>query len=296
MRQGQSRALTQVFMTFSALDKISLDEIVNVFNRAFADYAIRVKISKSQLEQRIKAENIDLGYSVGAFSGGRLVGFVLHAFDYLRGDKVLYNGGTGVLPEFRGNGITEQMYAFVMPRLHADGITKCYLEVIDTNNKAIHVYMKIGFQINRDLSCYRGIVYHQPTSGSKSFRVGLLEKPDWFLFPTFWNASPTWQNSMPAIQRADDLYQTLGLYHDRELIGYGMINAKTGRVPQFGIHPEFRRRGLGRMLFGYLCRMGNSNLSIINVDASDDATHHFLEEIGMKKFVGQYEMTLSLLQ
>ncbi len=281
-------------MTISSLEKVSLDEIVNVFNRAFADYVIRVKLNKTALEQRILTENISLPHSVGTFVNGRLVGFILHAHDELKGKKVLYNAGTGVLPENRGQSITEKMYDYSIPKLRMQGVERCHLEVIDTNNKAIHVYVKIGFQIRRDLSCFKGVVYFNRFLRKEGLEVVTLEEPDWFLFPTFWNNEPTWQNSIPVINRAEDLYQTIGIRDGSRMIGYGMINPKTGRIPQFGIHPEFRRRGIGKMLFSYLCRMGNTNLSVINVDKSDRPTALFLHSLGMNIFAGQYEMVLKV--
>ena len=281
-------------MTISSLENVSLDEIVSVFNRAFADYIVRVKLNKTTLEQRIITENISLAHSVGTFSKGRLVGFILHAYDDLNEERVFYNSGTGVLPEHRGQGITEKMYEYSIPKLKKEGARKCYLEVIDTNNKAIHVYFKVGFQILRDLACFKGVVYFSPIANIDGIEIRLLQEPDWFLFPTFWNNRPTWQNAMPAIRRAPGLYQSVGLFDGNKLIGYGMINTKTGRVPQFGVHPSFRRRGLGKMLFSYLCRMGNSHLSVINVDKSDQPTSLFLQDIGMDVFTGQYEMMLEL--
>ena len=51
---------------------------------------------------------------------------------------------TGVLPEFRGKGLTAGMYERIMPRLKAASIKSQTLEVICENTTAIKVYQGIG--------------------------------------------------------------------------------------------------------------------------------------------------------
>ncbi len=281
-------------MQVVTLENTPIEIIIDAFNKAFADYQVKVKLTEQAFQQKIATENIDLRYSVGAFLHGQLAGFILHAYDEVEGVKVVYNGGTGVLPAYRGQGIAEQLYKFIIPLLKADGIQRCYLEVIDSNAKAIHVYIKSGFQVIRDLLCFKGVLYDPKLPEFSNVEVIELDELNWDDLPRFWNGKPTWQNSLAAMRRANNHYRILGLFKNNKFVGYGMVNPKSGRIPQFGIHPEYRRQGLGRFLFSYMSRLGDASLSVINVDQSDQATTRFLNKIGMEPFVGQYEMVLEL--
>ena len=281
-------------MEIITLEHTPIDKIVEAFNKAFADYQVKIKLTEETLLQKIATENICLRYSVGAFIYGQLVGFILHAYDEIDGQRVIYNGGTGVLPSHRGKGISEKLYQFLIPRLKEEGIQRCFLEVIDSNSKAIHVYLKTGFEVLRDLLCFRGIIYTQQYPDIDNIEVHELYDLNFEDLPEFWNSNPTWQNSNAAMRRATQIYRTVGLYKNDLLVGYGMVNPDSGRIAQFGVHPKHRRQGLGSALFDYMSKMGSSNLSIINVDKADEATTRFLNKVGLKSFIGQYEMVLHL--
>jgi len=63
----------------------------------------------------MKSDKINLSYSVGCLEADKLVGFILHGFNMINGNKVLYNGSTGVVPESRGQRLTKKMYKFLIP-------------------------------------------------------------------------------------------------------------------------------------------------------------------------------------
>ncbi|MEM7573124.1 MAG: GNAT family N-acetyltransferase [Bacteroidota bacterium] len=106
-------------------------------------------MNKEQLKAKIEIENIDLDISVGAFDNGKLVGFILHGFRRINGRNLVYNGGTGVLPEKRGNNLTIRMYNFILPFFHKLKIHSLQLEVISNNLYAINAYKKVGFSYLR---------------------------------------------------------------------------------------------------------------------------------------------------
>ncbi|MCB0619803.1 MAG: GNAT family N-acetyltransferase, partial [Saprospiraceae bacterium] len=64
-------------------------------------------------------------------------------------------------------------------------------------------------------------------------------------------------------------------------------------VCQFGVHPEFRRRGYGRSLLAKLCTR-HGRLRLINVDGRSEGMLRFSENVGLEHIVDQYEMRLDL--
>jgi ribosomal protein S18 acetylase RimI-like enzyme len=60
------------------------------------------------------------------------------------------------------------------------------------------------------------------------------------------------------------------------------------------VHPEARRRGLGRALLDLAARRAAKPLRIMNIDDEAHGVNAFLENVGAIRFVRQAEMVRSL--
>ncbi|MFT3794080.1 GNAT family N-acetyltransferase [Flavobacterium sp.] len=273
-------------MEIKNLQEISITLLTQTFNESFSDYLFPFHLSEADLRTKIKTENIMLNHSVGAFVGQKLVGFILIGLDDSTHKTVAYNAGTGVLPNFRGQHLTEKMYAFLIPHLAQQQITSHQLEVLTENQRAIPVYQKIGFEVRRQLGCFKG----QISETASSYEIKSIDFPE---HPErFWNHEPAYQNAMHSIRRDLKSHTVLGAFANETLVGYIAFVRNTGRIKQFGVLPAFRHSGIGHGLF-YKAQqmMENQTVSIINVDANDSGTADFLQKIGMELTVRQYEMT-----
>ena len=143
-------------MHFTHLQSTPTSTLLHTFNTAFADYYLPFHLTEAQLLAKMRADKNSPALSVGAFDGDRLVGFMLHGVDTVNGRRTVYNGGTGVLPEYRGQGLTAQMYAQAIPVLKAKGIDRVILEVISQNVPAIKSYERSGSQALREVACFKG--------------------------------------------------------------------------------------------------------------------------------------------
>ena len=170
-------------MEIKTLENVNETDILKVFNHSFSDYFIPFKLTKEQLVSKMLADKTDLTLSVGVFKGGELISFILHGVDIINGQKVAYNGGTGVIPEERGLGLTKQMYQFILPYLNERGVSKLILEVINKNIQAIKSYTKSGFNTKRELVCYNGIA--KTAYSNKSIEIKNLQNYQWSLMETF---------------------------------------------------------------------------------------------------------------
>lgn len=276
---------------FKTLEHQSIARLTEVFNYAFSDYVIKFHLTEEVLSQKIKAENMDLSYSAGAFDGDRLVGFILQGLDTVGGVKKAYNAGTGVIPEYRGRKIPQQLYQFILPKLKRQGYLHHQLEVIKGNGKAIRSYESTGFSISRQFDCYKGAVTSHP-SGPVEIRP--LTRPDWALLESFLDVEPSWQNSGAAIQRAPNPHLISGAYLDNKLIGYGAMDPISGRIKQFGVRKEDRRKGAGTALFHYFtANSGTGIINFINYDQADQQAPEFFNKIGLEKMLEQFEMKMA---
>ena len=80
--------------TLAGIDNI---KILTVFNESFSDYFVPFKLTEEQLESKMIADKVDLELSVGVFENQKLIAFMLQGFDIINNQKVVYNGGTGVI-------------------------------------------------------------------------------------------------------------------------------------------------------------------------------------------------------
>lgn len=277
-------------MQYKTLEDISVADLVHVFNEAFSDYLVPIHLTKEQLLNKIISESIRKELSVGAFEGDKLVAFILHGIDTVKGDKTAYNAGTGVLPENRGNKLTYKLYEHAFPILKKNGVKKINLEVIAENEAAKKVYSGIGFTKTRSLNCYKGSISDLKTHST--VYVQHIYHPDWKILETFWDWTPSWQNSVSAINKSWSLLDTFGIFNENELLGYCVYNPKLNRIHQFAIDKNHRKSGLGRQLFQYLSLNKSKTVSLINIDNSALETNSFLSNAGLEIFIRQDEMEL----
>lgn len=103
--------------------------------------------------------------------------------------------------------------------------------------------------------------------------------PDWNLFRSFWDFTPSWQNSIEALERKQNRLTIIGLENKDGIIGYGIIEKHTGDIPQIAVHKAFRRKNFGTILLHKLLELSRSNqLRVINADASNASFKSFYEE------------------
>lgn len=285
-------------MEYRFLQKEIFPQLYAAFINAFSDYAVKMQPSQEQFFEMLTRRGIRYDLSVGAFSGGQLVGFNLNALDLWKGRLTVYDTGTGVIPQYRGQSIASQIFAFSLPKLKQVSAQHYILEVIDTNVSAIRVYQNVGFRTSRKLESFK--LDGSVTVSSKKETVGIElrieSEPDWELFQSFWDWEPSWQNSISSINRSLDKKVVAGAFFEGRCVGYGIVYPSNGDIPQLAINEAYRRRGIGtRILQSLEAQIEREQTGrMINVDAAAEGTLRFCEGVGMKKIVSQYEMLLEL--
>jgi len=279
-------------MEINTLKGIETKDILNVFNESFSDYFIPFQLTEKQLDSKMLADKVNLNLSVGVFENGKLIAFILNGFDKINNEKIIYNGGTGVIPKKRGSGLTKQMYHFILPVLKEKGINKLFLEVITENIQAIKSYEKSDYKIARELLCYKGEI--SISNINDTLEIKKLQDYNWSLMQSFWDISPTWQNSNNIVNELRNTNISLGGYIENQLVGYIIYNPNNKRLQQIAISKNFRRQKIASTLIWKLIEEHGSALSIINVDKSSKPVNTFLLKIGLEKNLEQLEMKLEL--
>ncbi len=133
------------------LSTCSFEEAVTVWNGGFQGYFVDMTISLDRYVSRLHSEGLSPELSLVAFVGQRPVGFLLNGIRQNGKLKVAWNGGTGVIPEFRGRGIGKVLMRATLELYDEHGVDVAQLEAISTNTAAIALYEKCGFEIVNNL-------------------------------------------------------------------------------------------------------------------------------------------------
>ncbi|MBQ4915476.1 GNAT family N-acetyltransferase [Maribacter sp. MMG018] len=279
-------------MNFKSLESVNSKDILDVFNKSFADYFVPFKLTEDQLVSKMTSDKINFDLSVGVFENEKLIAFVLHGFDTINNQKVVYNGGTGVVSQNRGQGITKKMYDYVLPILKEKGIDKIVLEVISKNTPAIKSYEKVGFKITRELACFKGVFTSK--SSNTIVETTELQNYDWDLMESFWDIHTTWQNSKNVLNDLKKDNDARAAYINGQLIGYAVYNPKSKKIQQIAIHKSFRKKGIATKLMSDLAEQYGSSFSVINVDKKSNHLTGFFKSLGFECYIEQLEMELDL--
>ena len=273
---------------FRGFRKNDVAKMRKTFNLAFIDYIIPIHLSHGQFIQKIiQKTNISFKYSVGSYYNRKLVGFIYNSLNYYEDKKTAYNGGTGVIADFRGNRLTERMYESVLPKLMKNGIEQCILEVISNNKPAIKVYENLGFKRTKFYHCMKLtdqspylqkiknkdsdlVVTTNPEwkkyssfcdystcfldsfpllkKNKKNFDLVVTSNPKWKEYSNFCDYSTCFLDSFPLLKKNRKNETIIEAYLNNQLIGFLVFNRNMGRVEQIGVDHKYRGQGIGSIL------------------------------------------------
>jgi ribosomal protein S18 acetylase RimI-like enzyme len=281
---------------FKPLHETSIEQVHQAFVDAFSDYEVPLPMPFEKFVEMIKIRDLNLKYSLGCFVEKRLVGFIICGFRETENQKICYDGGTGVVKEFRRQGIGEQLLEKLIEMLKEMHINQFVLEVLENNQPAINLYEKYGFRKIRRLECFeiekqqlkpvpdRGfeITVSNPATAQNNEEKYRLYKP-------------TWQNEIQSVLNVSEKYTHVTLSCSDRVLGYGIIHKTKGDIPQIGILEEWKQWGLESHLVAELARhTENEKIIVLNVEGNN-YLGETLWKLGFRNFVNQWEMTLEMV-
>lgn len=278
-------------MNIRILNQNDTPILLKTINAAFADYIVPFQLTEAQLQSKITSENILLDWSIGVFHEDEMVAFIMHGVRNENRKAKVYNAGTGVIPTHRGKALVGKMYDFIQDFFVNNNANQLVLEVIEGNNSAIRAYEKNGFEINRKLLCFSGILDVKLNANIAEIRI--LNDINWDEAQNFWDISPSWQNSNESMKMAKPT--ALGAFVNDHLVGYVLFNSTNKRVYQIAVAKDFRRKEIGKQLLAEVQnQLSVEKLQINNVDEACESLKLFFEGLGLKNDINQFEMTKDL--
>jgi ribosomal protein S18 acetylase RimI-like enzyme len=132
-------------------------------NRGFEHYHRDMQTTMESLLSGFGNHGIRPELSIVAYVEDEPVGFVFLAVKTFRGKKLVWNGGTGVFPEYRGRGIAKAMMEETQRVMVGERVDRAILEVNAGNVRAIAAYKSGGFAVADRLI---GLVRTEPLKAS----------------------------------------------------------------------------------------------------------------------------------
>ncbi|AZO94837.1 GNAT family N-acetyltransferase [Halocella sp. SP3-1] len=284
-------------LNFKTLEDTSIEILHDVFVKAFSDYQVEINLPLWKFNNMLQRRGYSAQISVGAFKGTELIGFILNGIRNWKGKTTVYDCGTGVIPEYRKQGITSNMFNKVLSILHNNNIENYLLEVIQSNKPAVNLYKKHGFLITRTFSCFRrekNFIKDIPISSVK-YESYNIDQINWKLFKSFWDFKPSWQNSIESIIAVSNSFEVIIAQIAEDTVGYGIIDTITGDIPQLSVHMDYRRQGIAYNILKRLIQYTElQNVNFINIDNKCLSIFKFLQNLRFENFIDQYEMILNI--
>ncbi len=134
------------------LNTCSFQTALDVWNEGFQGYFVDMTMSLDAFLARLATRGISPELSFIAFAGDQPVGFLVNGTRENAGRKFAWNGGTGVVPEFRGKGVGKVLVNAALDLYAKERVEIAMLEAISTNQPAIRLYESCGYEVVEELT------------------------------------------------------------------------------------------------------------------------------------------------
>ncbi|MEI0740281.1 GNAT family N-acetyltransferase [Paenibacillus sp. JTLBN-2024] len=141
-------------MEIVKFSEFSASELTRLWNEGFKGYAFDMTMSVDAFIKRIPENQFSMEASIAICDQGKPVGFVMNGFRTVDGRLTAWNGGTGIIPEYRGRGLGKQLIGAALDVCREKGAEVALLEALSENEPAIKLYAKMGYRWIGDLRFY----------------------------------------------------------------------------------------------------------------------------------------------
>lgn len=138
-------------ISYKLMSSLSFEEAHVLFNRGFEGYLMPMNLSFDTFVGRFGNDGLSPALSIVAYDAADPIGFVLQGIREVDGQKISWNGGTGIIPEYRGRGLGYPLMKEAEKLLQECNVSVATLEALSENKAAISLYEKCGYKIEDDL-------------------------------------------------------------------------------------------------------------------------------------------------
>ncbi|MDR7855071.1 GNAT family N-acetyltransferase [Tissierella sp.] len=276
-------------------NNVEFEKVHEAFQIGFSDYMIKLELSKEDFLKRFFGpEGNRLEHSFIALDEGKPVGVILGGIKEYEGVKTIRCGTLCIHPDYRGKGISKNLFDLHKKVALDNECKQMFLEVIVGNDRAINFYRNLGYEKIYDIKYYS---HKDPHSLHEEIDNSIdIEE---IAFDRVVNLSVeikdihvNWQNDFDYLKKLEGLVH-YGVYEGSRLIGALSITS-NGKIFFLWTESQFRHRGIARSLITKAVddlKLNNLSISFPN----NARIEGFVKSMKFQRDkISQYEMYLTI--
>ncbi|MCM3759148.1 GNAT family N-acetyltransferase [Sporosarcina aquimarina] len=138
-------------ISYKLMSSLNFEDAHVLFNRGFEGYLVPMNLSFDAFVSRFGNAGLSPALSIVAFNEKEPIGFVLQGLREIDGQKISWNGGTAIIPEYRGRKLGYSLMVEAEKLLRGLNVTVATLESLSENKAAISLYERCGYKVEDDL-------------------------------------------------------------------------------------------------------------------------------------------------
>ena len=266
---------------FRSLHEVSAQQLMECFNSAFSDYEQPIRFTPESLEHYLTASAVNLSLSFGAFYDEQLIAFILNSAGVYNNQRVVFDAGTGVVPEHRDKKVFSALFEYTIQQLKHHNIERYYLEVLQSNHRAVSIYSKKGFSVQRE---YSVLTASGPGHGGDN-HISVIPYQDFTPFSTKHSIEPSFEHTSYTINQNPQLFEVLYI-NDQ---AYCIYAKRHGEIIQMHYNElDALKDVVSALINRYPSAMAK------NIDCACCDVIQMLIDIGFIEITKQYEMARTI--
>ena len=276
-------------MEIKKVSDCPLSEVVDVWNKGFQDYFVPVHLDSDTFLKRMEKEDLNAEHSVVLQESDELVGILLNGFRVRNGNIMAWNGGTAVVPNWRGKGVSKALMKESLSLYKKRGVKVATLEAIRQNERAIALYKSFGYETIDELILFDGRL-RDDIEVEPLHTVSI--RPELLPHLTFYDANVPWQccwesnKTAEAIVYYDKVHRPIGYALFQRVLDENSIQISTV-IYQLRLLVDADAQMLQSLLV--LIAGETKHVSMLNIFANSIESK-LLQEIGIKEKMRQVWM------
>ncbi|MEG0177360.1 GNAT family N-acetyltransferase [Anaerorhabdus sp.] len=274
--------------SYKSLNNISYSEIAKCFNLAFSDYYLQLQLTAKQLQTHFEISGVDKNLSYGAFVENQMIGFIFNSSTIYNEQIVVFDVGTGVIPEHRGKKVFTTLFRFTEQELQKHQIEKYYLEVLQQNDKAISSYRKQGFTVTREFSILSISNYNEEIEHKEVKYINFTDFDLKKISPCNY-VKPSYEHSTNILKINPNLYEVAFTQDNNTICAFSVFSKEDGRIIQLGYTDINQLKLVIEQLLSKF-----NNITVKNIDVVYLEVLKLLHSLGFCEVCQQFEMVKTI--
>ena len=277
-------------MEIRSLATCPIDKILHCFYEAFSTYELKMPEDTKYWVWRFNAARVDYSMSFGAFENDEMIAFIIIGIDSINGVKTAFNSGTGVIERQRGRKIVDQLYSHAIPVWRNRGVALCSLEVLTSNDIAIRVYERIGFEKFRTLHSYiKEIDIVNSDVIAEQMDIDIMLN-----IPSINQTRYSWDYTNKALVQSPGSIRAYAVINSaNKMFGYFLLNTQHRSICQLELVGDENVDDWRALLTG-LNQIWEGSLKLNNVDYRRVHLIEALKALNWDNHVNQFEMHMHI--